>query len=216
MTTTVPPALRVSAWRDHDPAVRTLRGMSLGELDVTGTPAEAARSLWDAGARRVELPGTVDLAGGAPAARALWQLQVVRDLTACAVWVDWRIALDERTDWRSLSHLQPPAAVSGTGDDEEATRRWRHEHYLGKCLWRRGPGFVQIRDRRWGALHRFTVEETDYQEAIDTLACGTPAGAVPPAVLADLAGEHLVTVLDGHACFLPYRVNRWAQAPMTL
>ncbi|WP_308014057.1 DUF5825 family protein [Streptantibioticus parmotrematis] len=207
---------RVLAWRDYDPAVRTLDGMCLGTVEVDGEPAEAARRLWDAGARRVELPGTVDLAGPRDPVATVWALCLVRDLTALGVVVDWRLRLAPGTDWRTLSHLQPPRATTGTPDDTEVPGRWRHGYYLGKCLWRRGPGFVQIRDRRWGALHRFTVDEPEYQEAIALLSCGAPRSAVPPAVLADLEQERLVGSVGGQAWFLPYRVRRWAKGAITL
>ncbi len=118
--------------------------------------------------------------------------------------------------WRPLNHLQPPLVLSGPPDPEQTLRTWREEHYLCKCLWRQGPGFVQIRDRRWGELHRFTVDEPDYQEAIALLADGAPAAAVPAAILEDFRSEQLVGDVGEMVWWLPYRVRRWIQEAMAI
>lgn len=191
--------------------------MSLGPIQVSGPCAEAARHLWDLGARRVELPGVQDLTGASRARRTVRALCPVRDLTALAVYVDWQLRIGPDTSTsRALGHLQPPSVLLGSADPEEDLKTWRSVHYLGKCLWRRGPGFVQIRDRRFGELRRFTVEEPEYHQAIDQLSLGVAASAVPAPVLADLAGEELVGRVGDQAWLLPYRVRRWTQAAMVI
>ncbi|MFH8371682.1 DUF5825 family protein [Streptomyces sp. NPDC018031] len=230
-TTTTPPAadpaapdhpLPVLAWRDYDPDACRLPGMDLGELPLTGRAAEEADRLWRLGARRVRLPESVDLtraaADPAAAARAVRALCLVRDLTAHAVLVEWRLALadEDPEQWRALNHLQPPLDLTGPADPAAALQEWRHQHYLCKCLWRRGPGFVQIRDRRWGDLRRFTVAEPEYQEAIALLEHGVPARRVDPEILADLRTERLVGEAGELVWWLPYRVRRWLQESMTV
>ncbi|MEV6121894.1 DUF5825 family protein [Streptomyces sp. NPDC052077] len=243
----VPSPPPVLAWRDHDPAACGLPGMFLGEVDPSGDPGGAAERLWRLGARRVRLPGTVDLTGEAGperAARTVAALSLVRDLTARAVLVDWELRLGLAVDaWRVLCHLQPPRRLDGhdgrtepegaersdgtagggpagdpeaAGDPGEALRAWRRGHYLCKCLWRVGPGFVQIRDRRWGELRRFTADEPEYRTAIDRLAYGAPAGSVRPAVLDDFRGERLVLDIGVLSWWVPYRVDRWLQESMTI
>ncbi|MGW2484840.1 DUF5825 family protein [Streptomyces sp. NPDC001571] len=220
--TTAIEALTVAAWRDYDPEACTLPGMYLGELELAGPLAEESDRLWELGTRRVRLPEPIDLAGlEAPGAavRAVRALSLVRDLTARAVLVEWKLRLDPAAPddtWRTLSHLQPPQLLEGPADAAGELRRWRDGHYLCKCLWRQGPGFVQIRDRRWGDLRRFTAEEPEYRETIESLAYGAPSASVPGAVLADFLGERLVLEVGELAWWLPYRVSRWIQEAMAI
>jgi hypothetical protein len=214
-----PPA--VLAWRDYDPAACELPGMFLGELALPGPLEGESERLWHLGARRVRLPGTVDLTGGADALRAagtVAALSLVRDLTARAVLVEWDLRTDpaDGEGWRALSHLQPPRRIEGPAGADEALNAWRRGHYLCKCLWRKGPGFVQIRDRRWGELRRFTADEPEYERAIEQLAYGAPAERVPRAVLDDFRGEQLVLDVGPLAWWLPYRISRWLQESMTI
>ncbi|PJE95318.1 hypothetical protein CUT44_23790 [Streptomyces carminius] len=217
--TPAPPV--VVAWRDYDPDACGLPGMGLGEVEVAGPVAAEVERLWELGVRRVRLPRPVDLgAVGDPgaAARAVRDLCLVRDLTARAVFTEWRLRLaPEPADaWQVLSHLQPPRELTGTADAAEALSRWRAGHYLCKCLWRQGPGFVQIRDRRWGDLRRFTADEPEYRQAIEVLSYGAPADTVPAPVLADFREERLVADVGPLAWWLPYRVRRWIQEAMTV
>ncbi|MCK1823382.1 DUF5825 family protein [Streptomyces sp. XM83C] len=211
----------VTAWRDHDDRARALPGMGLGTIDLPEVTGQACDGLWRLGARRVALHEPVDLtvSGDAGARRAVDLLCLVRELTARAVLVDWELRLpgEEGADqWRLLSHLHPPLRIEGVPDAEEALYTWRTQHYLCKFVWRRGPGFVQIRDRRWGELRRFTADEPEYQAAIEALDFGTDHRDVPPAVLADLAGELLVLRVGDLGWWLPYRVNRWLQEAMAI
>ncbi|MEV3993959.1 DUF5825 family protein [Streptomyces sp. NPDC049837] len=222
MSTTAlkPPA--VLAWRDYDPAACELPGMFLGELTLPGPPESASDQVWRLGARRVRLSGPVDLTGGADPARAaatVGALSLVRDLTARAVLVEWDLRLDPAAavdDWQALSHLQPPRNLDGPAGSDEALTAWRRGHYLCKCVWRKGPDFVQIRDRRWGELRRFTADEPEYEKAIERLAYGVPAPAVPRAVIDDFRSEKLVLDVGPLAWWLPYRISRWLQESMAI
>lgn len=220
-STATPTGPTLSAWRDYDEAACALPGMSLGALVPAGPPAEQADRLWELGVRRVRFAEEIDLTAvnepGA-AAHAVQRLCLIRDLTARAVLVEWQLHLPVEPDdgWRDLSHLQPPATLTGLADPAAALTQWRNEHYLCKCLWRQGPGFVQIRDRRWGDLRRFTADEPAYREAIDKLAYGAPLSAVPEAITADFLAERLIARTGPLLWWLPYRVNRWIQEAMAI
>ncbi|MFD8543007.1 DUF5825 family protein [Streptomyces sp. NPDC059649] len=215
--------LTLQAWRDYDAQACALPGMSLGRLDLTGPPDAQADRLWELGVRRVEFTDEIDLTtvdSPDAAASAVRQLCLIRDLTARAVLVHWRLRLpaagpDDDT-WRDLSHLQPPTALTGPSDADAALTQWRNEHYLCKCLWRQGPGFVQIRDRRWGDLRRFTADEPAYREAIARLSYGAPRSAVPESIATDFLAERLVRRTGPLLWWLPYRVNRWIQEAMAI
>ncbi|MET9294702.1 DUF5825 family protein [Streptomyces sp. NPDC003077] len=195
--------------------------MFLGELALPGPLEDESERLWQLGARRVRLPRTIDLADAAHPARAaeaVAALSLVRDLTARAVLVEWDLRLDPAAAdvWQTLTHLQPPRRIEGPAGSDEALHTWRRGHYLCKCLWRKGPGFVQIRDRRWGELRRFTADEPHYEHTIERLAYGAPADSVPAAVLDDFRGEQLVLDVGPLAWWLPYRISRWLQESMTI
>ncbi|MFG2755837.1 DUF5825 family protein [Streptomyces wuyuanensis] len=231
MTSTVHPPtgtaddvpLTVTAWRDYDPDACGLPGMALGSHRLSGPMGEETDRLWGLGARRVVVPRTVDLtpaanAGSVAARRTVRSLCLVRDLTARAVFVEWRLRLapgDDET-WKLLSHLQPPQRLEGPEHADDHLLAWRNSHYLCKCLWRQGPGFLQIRDRRWGDLRRFTCDEPHYHDAIARLDHGAPAADVPPDALADFTEEHLVLRVGDLAWWLPYRVKRWIQEAMAI
>lgn len=211
----------VLAWRDYDPAACELPGMFLGEIALPGPLEGESERLWQLGARRVRLAAAVDLGAGASAERAadaVAALSLVRDLTARAVLVEWDLCLPPAPAdaWQVLSHLQPPRRIEGPAGADDTLRAWRQGHYLCKCLWRKGPGFVQIRDRRWGELRRFTADEPHYEHTIERLAYGAPADSVPAAVLDDFRGEQLVLDVGPLTWWLPYRISRWLQEPMTI
>ncbi|MEE1795861.1 DUF5825 family protein [Streptomyces sp. BE308] len=213
--------LRVAAWRDYDEAACALPGMFLGELDLTGPVAQESDRLWELGARRVVLPAAVDLTAAGDldgARRTVRALSLVRDLTARAVLVEWDLRLDPARpdDWLTLSHLQPPRTLHGAPDPLATLTTWRNGHYLGKCLWRNGPGFLQIRDRRWGNLQRFTADEPHYRSAVEELSYGAPSRSVPKDALEDFTEEKLVLHLGPLAWWVPYRVSRWIQEPMAI
>jgi hypothetical protein len=218
--TATAPDFAIRAWRDLDPQARGLPGMSLGSLPVTAQNHEADR-LWDLGVRHAELDTDVDLSAGDPAARrrAVDRLCLVRDLTARAVSVDWDLRLppgDSAHHWKVLSHLQPPRTITGLEDGQEALHAWRTRHYLCKLVWRQGPGFVQIRDRRWGDLRRFTADEPRYREAVALLDTGVHHAEVDADVLREFTEEHLVLRVGELAWWLPYRVSRWLQEAMAV
>ncbi|MEV6840143.1 DUF5825 family protein [Streptomyces sp. NPDC051133] len=214
------PSPAVLAWRDHDAQARTLPGMSLGRVPLAPEPGAAER-LWSMGARRAELDSPVDLVttGPGPARAAIDRLCLVRDLTARAVQVDWDLRLpashgDET--WKVLSHLQPPRTISGLTEPETALRAWRTRHYLCKLVWRKGPGFLQIRDRRWGDLRRFTADDPRYPAAVARLDRGAHRSDIATDILEELTAEHLVLTAGDLVWWLPYRVARWLQEAMAV
>ncbi|ARQ67584.1 DUF5825 family protein [Streptomyces marincola] len=212
---TSPPAVR--AWRDYDARALETPGMFLGEVPLSGPTDALVDRLWDLGARRVELPGRVDLADPGDPEGTVRALGLVRDLTAQAVYTQWRLRLPASApDWVPFCHLQPPAVLEGVPDAGAVLARWRETHYLGKCQWRRGPGFFQLRDRRWGDLRRFTLTDDAYLAAVETLVPGARADDVPTPVLAAFEAEKLAWRVGDRVAWLPYATRRWAQSAMLI
>lgn len=203
----------LTQWRDRLDEAKALPGMALGTASVR---ADAAERLFAAGVRQVDLRDTVDLSGGAPP-EAVAALTLVRDLTGMGVEVRWRLAYDGGGDLvGDLGHLHPPAQILGPADAADIRRRWREDFFLCKCVHRRGPGFVQVRDRRSGRLHLLTIDEPDYLRAIDVLLAGARAGKVPPDIVGAFEQERLVATVGGILWWLPYRVRRWPLPAMTV
>jgi hypothetical protein len=172
---------------------------------------EAAAALFAAGVRWVRVPEPVDLA--APAAVPV--LTLLRDLTALGVSVDWEVLAPHGFDWVAVSHLYPPRAVLGdpTGVIQP---EWERQFYVGRLVYRRGPGFVQVRDRRRGRLQLHTIDEPDHLLAVEQLLLGHDPAALPPAVLDDFHGADLLGMAGDVAWWLPYRARRWPRPPMVV
>lgn len=219
------PDLTVRVWRHHAPEASAVPGVDLGTDVITADVATEAGNLVARGARRVALTDPVDLAAPASPAAVVRDLVLIRELTSHAVAVDWRVRLAPDTDWRLLNHLHPPAGVtcagvdpgeaSGSGGDD-VQREWASTFHLCRLVYRHGPGFVQVRDRRAGDLACLTIDDPDYLAAIEALRPGAPGSSVPAEILADFAGEGLVGTVGGIAWWMPYRVRRWPWPVMTI
>ena len=228
----------VELWRDYDPAARRLPGMSLGTRVFHGSARTAVTEWYDAGARCMRLPEPVRLCADAPpeSARALL---LVREATSRGFAVLWSAyCADGCAAGRPYHHLHPPTALTGltgltgltvrTGavpaeevpaeeaPAEEVLAGWRTSYFPSKCVFRRGPGFVEVRDRRFGSLELFTIDEPGHLDAIDALTDGVPVADVPAGVRRDFAEAGLIAEHAGHAWWLPMRVRRWPFPSLTI
>jgi hypothetical protein len=158
-------------------------------------------------AGEVELPEPLPLRAGWPDTVAA--VALLRDCAAAALRVRWRVAAGHDLDPAALYHLPPPAGPPGAALD-----RWRRAHRYGSCHYRRGPGFIQVKDSRDpGAAP--VVLMADHPDLVATfLRC------LDPTPMADLdqvgrdavdllAAERLVLVTGGLALTLPHRMRRW-------
>ncbi|UWE11357.1 DUF5825 family protein [Actinacidiphila bryophytorum] len=193
-----------------------------GDLTVPsatgGAPAvgEHVHELYRGGVRFTSLDEPVRLDDPAP--RDLRALDFVRVASAQGLIVRWHLRTGEHADpaltARDLSHLQPPVSLDGSGADERIAQ-WRARYYLGRCMWRRGPGFVQIRDRRDGTLQRFELTRPEYAEAVPLLEQQRTDG-VETEVLAALRAERLLLTFGGLDWWAPYLLDRWPSPSMVL
>jgi hypothetical protein len=203
------PTLPMTLWRDADEAARGLPGMGLGVRALPAEPAAAVDAWYADGVRFVDVDGVVDLDDGDPA--SLRALLLVRELTAAGVVTRWRLRSQSPSATRQLlGHLYPPVALLPGGSAAAAElARWRSAYQFCLCVHRKGPGFVQVRDRRGGVLARITVTRPEHLRAIDVLAAGAHRDAVPAQVLSDFRGAALVGEIGDRVWWLPYRVRRW-------
>jgi hypothetical protein len=179
-------------------------------------PGEHVRDLYRRGVRCAALDEPVSLRSPTP--RDLRALDFVRNATGRGLLVRWHLRAGRRTDpaltAHHLTHLQPPVSLDG-GRSSERLAEWRARFYVGRCAWRRGPGFVQIRDRRDGVLQRFDLIRPEYVQAV-TLLEDSRADAVDPEVLTALRAEHIVLDFGGRDWWAPYRIDRWPVPSMVL
>lgn len=212
-------------WRDHDPRTHGIRGIDLGRVFLRGDPRALAAELFAGGVRRVRLRRPVDLSGASDPRTVVDGMILIQELTAWGTVVDWTVRWgDHRRVWEQLQHLYPPrefepepspaagsraaGAPPGQGEPDELAR-WRRSFFLCKCCYRRGPGFVQVRDRRSGVLSRFVIDDPRYLGTLDRLLGGAPVADLPPDVLRDFVAEGLAGVAGPLGWWLPYRVRRW-------
>jgi hypothetical protein len=191
-----------------------------GAVSIRLSEAEAAAlfddvpaaSLRQSGMHHVAVTGEVDLA----ASRGLAVLRFVRflrDATCAGVWVSWSGKVGKDLDTELLCHLPPPLPQShcsgpGPSAPEQA---WRACHETGLCYYRAGPGFVQVTDRRPGALSRRKVLNARPQLQVFTSYLVPGPVPVPgdtrAATCAGLIGDRLLMRIGDHAVTLPHRLG---------
>ncbi|MFJ8437005.1 DUF5825 family protein [Kitasatospora sp. NPDC094019] len=204
----------VELWLDYDPAVRELPGIALGRRTLSGPAETEVTELHRAGVRCLRLTGPVRLCADASAASAR-ALMLLREATGQGLAVLWRaVCADGCAAGRRFHHLYPPEEL--TGPEPELLADWRATYFPSKCVLRRGPGFVEVRDRRFGTLELFTIDDPGHLAALDALAEGVEVGLLPETVHRDLAEAGLIAEQAGRAWFLPMRVRRWPFPSLTV
>src|SRR5690606_26382664 len=172
-------AVELALWRDPSPSVRRLPGMAMGTTEVGEDWVTHAERLYRRGVRAVSIDRPVALCGP-QAEESAGALALIRELTAHGISVEWTAVCRPGCDDGLLfGHLWPPVAVRGAADPAAAARVWRRRFFPAKCVFRRGPGFLEVRDRRWGTLEAFTIDEPDWIEAVDAMVEGAAGKAVP-------------------------------------
>lgn len=146
-------------------------------------------------------------------------------MAAWAIAVDWRLhpggPLADDADGAGgvdleaaqavvslLIHLPPPQRITGVPDAAPVLAGWRSGYFFNACVHRHAPGFIQVRDRRYGELSRITIEEPEYIEAIEALQLPTLVQDVAEEILADFEAESLVGRVGDYVWWLPYRLRR--------
>ena len=204
--------LTLARWRDPD--VLDEPGIALPPIPADGNPSHLAAALYQDGIRRVALSRPVDLTDRMDQSALVWSMLLLRELTSWGLVVDWQLRPGEHQLWQRLNHLYPPTDLLDQPDSERVLADWRRTFYLCKCIYRLGPGFVEVRDRRNGVLARFVIDAPEYLTAIEKLIEGNTAKEVPDAVLTEFVAEGLAGTAGDLAWWLPYRVRRWPSPSM--
>jgi hypothetical protein len=154
--------------------------------------------------------------GGDPVATTQ-AVALLRDLAPTGQRVDWRGRVTGPIDLSLLHHLPPPIELehehaptdhpnNGTG----AKDAWSRSHDFGSCYYRRGPGFLQVKDVRNPSSPAQTVlERPELIDVFTTCLAPTPVRHLEAPAVRDLVHRRLLLLVDDLAVTLPYRLARW-------
>lgn len=203
-------------WRDHDgEALRLGESMRLDSVPLDTDAGLLAGNVFDAGGRLVVINEPIDFDDLDPMDSVRF-FELLRELTSYGISVGWRIRTSHNdTRWRDLWHLFPPAEVEIPGCTAGPTWEfWRQQFYYGLCTMRRGPGIVEVRDRRLGRIRRLRFTSPLHLEAVERLERGASASSVAPEVLAEFEEARVVMAIGDMRLWLPCRFRRSPLAPV--
>jgi hypothetical protein len=206
----------LQVWRDHDArALRLGEFMRVGSLAPAADAAALAGNVFDAGGRLVVVGGVVDF-DALGADDALGFVALLRELTSYGIAVEWQLKAtlgDSR--WRDLWHLPPPSeALLPAGAPTATWEFWRAQFYYGLCTMRRGPGMIEVRDRRQGRLRCLRFTSPLHIAEIERLEKGAPAWSFDQEVLAEFEAARLVLARGDLRLWLPCRSRRSPLSPI--
>ncbi len=200
----------LQVWRDHDAEARGLgESMRLDALPPAADAGVLAGDLFDAGGRLAAFGEIVDFddLGDAAAVRFV---ALLRELTSYGIAVDWRLRVtSDGTRWRDLWHLFPPSHVLlPAGASDRIWEFWRRQFYYGLCLTRRGPGVIEVRDRREGRLRCLRFASPRHVAEIGRLEQGAAASSLAPELLTEFEAARVVLAVGDMRLWLPCRYRR--------
>lgn len=210
-------AVRATLRRDYLPEIRDEAGLEIGSVPVSADLPARVADLVAGGLRHVRLDGVVDLAGDPGGQAPVTGLILIRELTSFGVVVRWRLRIppDAPVPW-AIGHLHPPREILGPAHGGQLAQLWRRKFHLGKCFWRQGPGFIEVRDHRSARPVRITIEDPERIRVVDRLSAGAAADSVPGTVLAEFAAAGLSHQVGRSVWWTPYRIRRWPTPPLAV
>jgi hypothetical protein len=206
----------LQVWRDHDgEALRLGEFMRLDSFASATDACLLAGELFDSGGRLVVIGEVVDFdaLGTVDAARFL---ALLRELTSYGIVVHWRLKTGHADlRWSDLGHLFPPAEILiPDGIVRDTWEFWQRQFFYGLCVMRRGPGMIEVRDRRAGRIRCLRFTSPPLLAAIATLEKGAPASSFAPDVLAEFEAARIVLALGDTRLWLPCRSRRSPLSPI--
>jgi len=137
-------------------------------------------------------------------------LRLLGEATSRFVDLRWELRGEPPWPLRTLVHLCPPAHAADAAGRRFA-QRWREEHRFGQCTYRRGPGFVAVRDVRPDGTRQRALLDDPWVDTFDALVSDATQPVDPAGVqlLGELVDAGLAVRLGvGKHAVLPYRMRR--------
>ncbi|MEO3792995.1 DUF5825 family protein [Nonomuraea sp. B10E15] len=172
-------------------------------------------------------PGTVITAGrpitlGERPEETVAFIAVLRDNLERGTVVDWTGGVRPGFDTAPLLHLPPPRRpVPAAGQEGSAGLDvWRSRFRIGLCYYRRGPGFLQVKDMRDpAAAARMIIDDGALGSAFTR--CLRPRrlpglGTDERDAVDVLIDERLVLRCGDLVVTLPHRMRRWPVPAMAV
>jgi Family of unknown function (DUF5825) len=206
----------LQVWRDYDrEALRLGEFMRLDSLAPATDAGLLAGNVFDSGGRFVVIDDIMDFDALDPTDAARF-FELLRELTAFGIAVEWRLRTSrDDTQWSDLWHLFPPAeVVIPAGAAGQVWEFWRRQFYFGLCIMRRGPGLIEVRDRRSGRIRCLRFTSPPHLAAIKRLENGAPASSIAPEVLAELEAARVVMAIGDMRLWLPCPFRRSPLSPV--
>lgn len=206
----------LQVWRDYDrQALRLGEFMRLDSFAPAADVGLLAGNFFDSGGRLVIINEIIDF-DALDVVDASRFFELLRELTSYGVTVEWRLRTshsDKR--WRDLWHLFPPAEVAVPAhSDGQILEFWRWQFHYGLCVMRKGPGVIEVRDRRSGRMRCLRFTSPLHLAAIERLEKGASASTFAPEVLAEFEAARVVMAIGDMRLWLPYRFRRSTLAPV--
>ena len=200
----------LQVWRDHDAAALRLgEFMRVDSLPPATDTGLLAGNVFDSGGRLVVFAEIIDF-DDLGAADAVRFVALLRELTSYGVAVQWRLRVTSgETRWRDLWHLAPPSEVLLPASASDTTWEfWRRRYYYGLCFMRRGPGLIEVRDRRSGRFQCLRFTTPLHLAEIARLESGATASSLAPEVLTEFEAARVVLAVGDMRLWLPCRLRR--------
>jgi hypothetical protein len=161
--------------------------------------------------QRLDLSAPLPL--GTDPSRDLAALRFLTEVAVQMAGLGWTLAGEPPWPVRTLVHLPPPSDGADPIAREYAAH-WRRDHQSGLCTYRRGPGFVRIRDVRPGGPHLRVVVDGPWADVFDSVvdlpAEGAQVTEGPRRQLLDeLVAAGLAMAVGAVTYVLPIRLRRW-------
>jgi uncharacterized protein DUF5825 len=149
---------------------------------------------------------------GADSVATAWAVALLRECQSFGLTVRWRAVQHAGFEFSMLRHLFPPRSLDSAQPDAELAA-WRDDYKYGRCFFRMGPGFVQVKDVRSPSdAARLLLAEPGVRDMFLRCLRPTLLATLPArerAAVSELAAEGLVLRSGGLAVTVVPRMRRW-------